>query len=105
MLAGDGAGELTGAGVRFGRAEHPICGDVMEITVRFDGDLIADLAWRADGCPATLAVAAAAREALCGVTLVDAEPRLRSRLQALGGLGAHEQHAERMLLRALLGSK
>jgi NifU-like protein involved in Fe-S cluster formation len=101
MVAADGAGTLAGAGVRCGRAEHPICGDVVEVHVRANSGAIEALAWRASGCPACLAVAAAAPGALRGVPLPAAPARLRQRLAALGGLAPHERHAERLFLRAL----
>jgi NifU-like protein involved in Fe-S cluster formation len=100
MVAADGAGTLAGVGVGRGRAEHPVCGDVVEVHVRA-GAAIEELAWRADGCPACLAVAAAARGALRGVALADGPARLRQRLAALGGLAPHERHAEQLFLRAL----
>lgn len=102
MQAQDGAGDLTGAGVKTGEAEHPVCGDLVRIQVRLDDDgAIADLAWRADGCPATLAVASIARATLVGHRPDRAEHALRRRLGELGGLARHETHAQAMLLRAL----
>jgi NifU-like protein involved in Fe-S cluster formation len=101
MLAAEGAGELAGVGVARGRAEHPVCGDVVRVDLRLRGGRIAALAWGARGCPACVAVAAAAPAALCGAPLAEAAPRLRRRLDELGGLAAHEQHAEQLLLRAL----
>jgi NifU-like protein involved in Fe-S cluster formation len=101
MLAADGAGTLAGDEVRRGRAEHPSCGDVVEVQVRIADAAIAELAWRASGCPACMAVAAAARVALRAAPLQAAPARLRARLEALGGLAPHERHAERLFLRAL----
>ena len=101
MAAAEGAGELEGAGVVRGRAEHPVCGDVVELTVRLVAGCIEELAWRASGCPATLAVCAAAATSLAGAPLGEARARLRARLHELGGLDAHEGHAERILLDAL----
>jgi NifU-like protein involved in Fe-S cluster formation len=97
----EGAGELGGDGVVSGRAEHPVCGDEVEITWRLATGVIADLRWRARGCPATLAVAAAASSALRGVALRDARSTLRRRLASLGDLAVHERHAEALFLRAL----
>jgi NifU-like protein involved in Fe-S cluster formation len=101
MLQADGAGELAGDGVRAGRAEHPVCGDRVELTVRASGRRIDDLRWRASGCPACMAVAATARGALVGRDAAEAAAALRRRLAELGDLAAHERHAEALLLRAL----
>lgn len=101
MTEAEGAGELSGEGVRSGRAEHPVCGDEVALDVRWSGELIEEVAWRARGCPACLAVAAAAPAAWRGVSRGNAAAELRSRLEALGGLARHERHAEKLLLEAL----
>ncbi len=96
-----GAGELAGADVRVGRAEHPVCGDEVELSVRWREGAIADLAWRARGCPACVGVAAAAREALLGCSAADAPARLSARIDALGGLQPAERHALKLVVEAL----
>lgn len=105
MLAAEGAGELEGDAVRRGAADHPVCGDRVQLSVRFDGDAVAELRWRASGCPATMAVAALAARALVGCP----EPRwpeaLRAAITAHGGLAAHERHAEGLVLRALAAAR
>ena len=101
QVAAEDAGVLEGPGVRSGRAEHLVCGDVVELTVSIDGGVITDLRWRADGCPACVAVAASSPLAWRGIEPADAAPRLRARLQSLGGLARHERHAERLVLDAL----
>ncbi len=101
LLAADGAGALTGDDVLRGRATHPVCGDEIELDVRLDTGCIDDLAWRASGCPACMAVVAVARAAVRGHPPVDAGARLRQRLQRLGGLAPHERHAERLWNAAL----
>lgn len=101
LLAAEGAGELEGPDVGRGRATHPVCGDEVLLTARVVDGRVADLAWRASGCPATLAVAAAAYRTLRGVPVEDASQRLREHLAVLGGLAPHEGHAERIVLDAL----
>lgn len=101
MLEAALAGELEGDSVCQGSAEHPVCGDRVQLSVRFDGDIIADLRWLASGCPASMAVAALAARTLKG----SAEPQwaesLRAAIDDHGGLAAHERHAEGLVLRAL----
>ena len=91
----------TGGTILTGSAEHPVCGDVVEVDVQLHGDAVRRLAWRAQGCPATMAVAAAAHGALVGQPLPRAADLLRQRLHALGGLGRAEQHALALFLDAL----
>jgi NifU-like protein involved in Fe-S cluster formation len=101
LLEAPGAGALAGPGVVTGTAEHAVCGDVVEVDVRLAGGHIDAFAWRAKGCPASLAVAAAAATSLPGVVVAAAATALRTRLQQLGDLGEHERHAERLVLDAL----
>jgi NifU-like protein involved in Fe-S cluster formation len=98
---GDGAGECDGAGAASGRAQHPVCGDDVQLSVRVAGARIAELRWRASGCPASMAVAALAAKALPGVAVQDAAHALRAAIAAHGGLAATERHAEALVLRAL----
>jgi nitrogen fixation protein NifU and related proteins len=100
MLAAEGAGQLTGDDVSTGSAAHPVCGDRIELDCRLVDGVIVDLAWRAAGCPATMAVAAVTPGAWIGQPEAAAEDRLRQRLHELGGLAATESHALSMLLRA-----
>ena len=101
MLAADGAGELATVPVATGSAEHPVCGDLLELDFELQDGFVRDLAWRAEGCPATVAVAAAARDALRGEKFERAEEVMRRRLAELGGLDDGETHALALFLRAL----
>ena len=87
MLAAEGAGRLTGDGVRSASVEHAVCGDRLELDVRVRAGRILDLAWRGEGCPATMAVAAAGR-VVCGHAVEDAGAALTRRIRDLGGLAA-----------------
>jgi NifU-like protein involved in Fe-S cluster formation len=98
-VAAPGAGRLARG--RTGCAGHPVCGDELELDLELDGGRITNLAWRARGCPATMAVAAALHGALVGRTVAEAPASLGARLVELGGLGRHEQHAEKLAQRAL----
>jgi len=101
MLVADGAGELVGADVVSAGSEHPVCGDLVELDLQVRDGLIVDVAWRAQGCPATMAVAAAARGAMRGCQVQEAAGCLRQRVADLGGLGRTEQHALALFERAL----
>lgn len=104
--AAPGAGRIepahaTAVKVASGRGEHPVCGDEVEVDVAIEDGCVAELRWRAKGCPATYAVAAAAHAALVGKQAVDAASCLRAELARLGDLGPAERHAEAMFCRAL----
>lgn len=101
MLAAEGVGRLEGDAVRSGRAEHPVCGDVVEVDLSLADGRVAELRWRASGCPATTAVCAAAPGALRGLAPADLAAALARRLGQLGGLAPHERHAERLFLDAV----
>jgi NifU-like protein involved in Fe-S cluster formation len=101
MLRAAGQGELAGPWVQKGRAEHPVCGDLIELSLHMESGRIDELRWLANGCPAAMAVTALAGEVLPGTELAAASATLRAALQAHGGLAAHERHAEGLLLRAL----
>jgi NifU-like protein involved in Fe-S cluster formation len=103
MLAGEGAGTCTGPDVATGRGEHPVCGDVVELSVRLRPDTraIDEVRWRASGCPASMAVAALAAKVLRSVPTAAAEATLRTAIAEHGGLALHERHAETIVLRAL----
>lgn len=104
MQEATGAGRLEaapGRPVGRGRAEHPVCGDEVEVDVHVVDGSILDLRWRAAGCPATHAVAAASTAALVGTRAAAAAESLRRTLEELGGLAHAERHAEAMFLRAL----
>jgi len=101
LRAAPGAGELTGDDVRSARREHAVCGDEVEVFVRVAGDVATEFAWRARGCPACVAVAAAAQGAVVGAPLAEAKARLLARVAALGGLSAAERHALELVGEAL----
>lgn len=101
MLAAHGAGELSGEGVHRGAAEHPVCGDRVQLSLRLDGEAIVELRWRAAGCPAAMAVAALAAQALTGAARAGAAATLQRAIEVHGGLARHERHAEALVMRAL----
>src|SRR5262245_39841061 len=94
--AAAGQGALSGDSIGHGRAEHPVCGAEVELDVRVQSGRIAELRWRARGCPATYAVAAVGALDLGGAALDEVEAALRRGLAQRGDLAAAERHAEAM---------
>lgn len=105
LLAAAGMGDLTGPGVGSGHAEHPVCGDQVQLSVRRSDGRIAEVRWRASGCPASMAVAALAARVLVDVLAADAPTVLRTAIGEHGGLLPHERHAEALVLRALTAAR
>jgi NifU-like protein involved in Fe-S cluster formation len=101
LVRGEGVGEFAGADVRHGRADHPVCGDEVQLSVRSADGRVLGVRWRAVGCPATLAISALAHKALVDVPLNEVAAHLHRAIADHGGLAAHERHAETMVLRAL----
>lgn len=85
---------------RSGRATHPVCGDEVELSVRSEAGCAVAIGWQARGCPAAMATAALAAQALLGCDVSSAKAALQRALGAHGGLAAHERHAEGLVLRA-----
>ena len=98
---GFGVGELEGEDVGSGFAEHPICGDRVQLSVQHADGVVRSVRWRADGCPASMAIAALAAEVIVDVPAQDLETVLRRAIGSHGGLARHEHHAEAMVVRAL----
>lgn len=94
-------GECVGGDARTGAAEHAVCGDRVQLSVRCVDGQLHDVRWRAEGCPATLAVAALAARTWRSLPLPRAESALQAALAAHGGLDPHERHAAALVLRAL----
>lgn len=101
LLRGEGVGACDDPAARTGSAEHPVCGDVVQLSVCCRGERIEQVRWRANGCPASMAVAALAAKVLVAVPRADVPRLLRDAIAAHGGLAAHERHAEAMVLKAL----
>ncbi|HEB51923.1 MAG TPA: hypothetical protein ENI87_01580 [bacterium] len=101
LTRGDGAGAFAGDDAVDGCAEHPVCGDRVQLSVRRDGDRVLAVRWRASGCPAVTAVAALCAKVLCDVPRAEVAPVLQAAIAAHGGLARHERHAESVVLRAL----
>jgi nitrogen fixation NifU-like protein len=80
------AGELAGADAKI-EVSNPVCGDVLQLALRMDGERIAEARFLCRGCTTSIACASLLTEELRGRTL--AEARLlsaQSLSQSLGGL-------------------
>jgi nitrogen fixation NifU-like protein len=89
------------------RLENPVCGDILELSVKFEkvnsgGNRIADIRFRAKGCVPTMACASALTELVKGKTVDEAKKISREELVSrVGGLPQASTHASQLALDTL----
>lgn len=85
-----------------GRTGNPVCGDLMEMSVKIDGDLIRDIKFRTFGCGAAIATSSMATEMIKGKTIDEAlEITNRAIADALDGLPPIKMHCSVLAAEAL----
>jgi len=85
-----------------GRAENPVCGDVIELELHIDGGQVVDCTFRAYGCPGALAAAAGLTEIIKGQPVDSCRAVDEgSLLRFLGGLPKQKEHGVALALAAL----
>lgn len=95
------AGELPDASARV-QVENPICGDVLELALRVENDIITAARFRVRGCVASVACASRLTEMLEGRSLNDTAGISRENLiESLGGLPQGSFHAADLALDAI----
>ena len=76
------------------RAENPVCGDVLELSVKIDQGRIVDIRFRAKGCAAAIACGSALTDMAKNKTIGEAEAIKREAIaEAVGGLPETSSHA------------
>jgi nitrogen fixation NifU-like protein len=84
------------------KAESPVCGDLMEIYMRIDGDRIEDVRFRTFGCGAAIASSSMATEMIKGKTIEEALELTDERVaEALGGLPEQKMHCSNLAASAI----
>lgn len=95
------AGELESADA-VATLENPACGDIMELSLKLQGNRIADIRFRAKGCVPTIACGSAITELARGNTIEDARKISRAALlQSVGGVPEASSHAIQLALDTL----
>jgi nitrogen fixation NifU-like protein len=85
-----------------GRIGNPVCGDMMEMSVKIDKDVITDIKFRTFGCGAAIATSSMATELIKGQKIDDAlELTNRAIAEALGGLPPVKMHCSVLAADAL----
>ena len=85
-----------------GRTGNPVCGDLMEMSVKIDGDVIKDIRFRTFGCGAAIATSSMATELIKGKTIDEAlQISNRAIAEALDGLPPVKMHCSLLAAEAL----
>ena len=73
---------------------NPACGDILRLSVRFDGDIAAEARYKTRGCTASIAAGSALTEWIVGKSRSElAAIRPATIEEAVGGLAAESRHA------------
>lgn len=82
--------------------ENPVCGDILELSLKLDGDRIKDIRFRAKGCVPAMACGSAITDLTKGKSVNEAEAIGREDvLQKVGGLPDASRHAGVLAIDAL----
>ncbi|HWZ44332.1 MAG TPA: iron-sulfur cluster assembly scaffold protein [Candidatus Saccharimonadales bacterium] len=99
-------GDIEQADAR-AKIEHPVCGDIMQLSVKVTGGRIDDVRFRTRGCVASIAAGSCLTEMIKGKSLAEVRAVKREQLaEALGGLpeaSIHATHLAMDVLKVVLG--
>ncbi len=95
------AGELPGASATV-EVSNPVCGDIMQLAVRFSEDRIAEARFKTRGCVTAIACGSLLTELIRGKTLEEAGRITYDQISdALGGLPPATVHGSQLACDAL----
>jgi len=73
---------------------NPVCGDILRLSVRFEGEVAAEARYKTRGCAASIAAGSALTEWITGKTRAElAEIKAVEIEDAVGALAAESKHA------------
>jgi nitrogen fixation protein NifU and related proteins len=85
-----------------GKQGNPVCGDVMELTIKVKDEMIEDIKFRTFGCCAAIATSSMVTELVKGKTLDEAEAISKQTVaEALDGLPPAKMHCSNLAADAL----
>jgi nitrogen fixation NifU-like protein len=86
-------GELAAPAVSV-EVENPACGDILRLSARFEGDVVAEVGYKTRGCTASIAAGSALTEWMLGKTRGQLASIGASDIEAaVGGLAPESRHA------------
>jgi nitrogen fixation protein NifU and related proteins len=84
------------------RSQNPVCGDILELTLKLDGSRVCDIRFRAKGCVPAMACGSAITELIKGKNVEEARRVSREELlRKVGGLPQASTHASHLAMDAL----
>ncbi len=87
---------------RAARLENPVCGDILELTLKLEGKRIVEIRFRAKGCVPAMACGSAITELAKGKTVEEARRVSREELvRKVGGLPQASAHASHLAMDTL----
>ena len=94
-------GSLEDANARANQM-NPVCGDVLALTLRIDGEHITAAKFQTEGCTASVATSSILTELITGLTLDEAAELTHEDIsEAVGGLPASKLHSAALVIGAL----
>jgi nitrogen fixation NifU-like protein len=95
------AGELPPP-ARTVEVSNPVCGDILRLSVLWDGDRVGQAGYRARGCTAAIAAGSALTELIDGRTRAELASFRKSEIEAaLGGLPPESGHVASLCMEAV----
>nr|WP_307774615.1 Fe-S cluster assembly scaffold protein NifU [uncultured Cetobacterium sp.] len=86
----------------YGKVGNPSCGDIMEIFLKIENDIITDVKFRTFGCASAIATSSVSTEMVLGKDIHEAlEITNKVVAEALGGLPATKMHCSVLAEEAL----
>lgn len=86
----------------YGKVGNPSCGDIMEIFLKIDNDIITDVKFRTFGCASAIATSSISTEMVLGKSIKEALNLTNKAVaEALGGLPAQKMHCSVLAEEAL----
>lgn len=77
----------------YGKVGNPSCGDIMEIFLKIDNNIITDVKFRTFGCASAIASSSVSTDLVLGKTVEEALQITNKKVvEALGGLPAVKMH-------------
>ncbi len=84
------------------RLDNPACGDILELSLKLDGERIAEIRFRAKGCVPAMACGSAITELTKGKTVAEARQVSREDvLRTVGGVPEASGHATHLAIDTL----
>ena len=94
-------GEITNPD-GYGKVGNPVCGDLMEMYIKIENDIITDIKFKTFGCGAAIATSSKTTELAIGKTIEEAMQITRAEVaENLGGLPPIKMHCSNLAADAL----